>query len=147
MLTSPVHVAATPHGDSLPDWLDAYDLTFPYTAIPLAELRKRFPEWTTERGFRALCMLPFLFGQEPHERWRGRLQDHRPFDSLLLFLPNPSHWQWRFADHSRDEWAQGSASALWNLKTGEVLYADGIHTTASIQNKGVGKPLDDWLKG
>ena len=92
-------------------------------------------------------MLPFLFGREPTEIWRGRLTEHPPFDSLLLSQPNPSHWQWRFAEHSRDEWAQGSASALWNLKSGEVLYANGIHSTASIQEKGIGKSLDDWLKG
>ncbi len=147
MLTSPVRVAGSLHVSKLPDWLDAYDLTFPYTAIPLAALRDRFPKWTSERSFRLRCMQSFLFGREPDKSWRGQLEEDRPFDSLLLFLPNPSHWQWRFADHSRDDWAQGSASALWNLKTGKVLYADGIHTTASIQKKGIGKPLDDWLKG
>lgn len=91
-------------------------------------------------------MLPFLLGEEPTDDWRGRLKADRPFDSLLLFLPNPDHWEWMFADHSPEEWAQGSASALWDLKTGKVRYADGIHTTASIRKRDVGKPLDEWLQ-
>ena len=65
---------------------------------------------------------------------------------MLLLLPNPDHWEWLFADHSREEWNEGSASALWDRKTGKVLYADGIHTATSIRKKGVGQPLDDWLK-
>jgi hypothetical protein len=43
-----------------------------------------------------------------------------------------------------EEWAQGSASALWDLKTGQVLYSDGIHDEASIRRGG--KPLRKWLQ-
>ncbi len=62
---------------------------------------------------------------------------------MLLFMPNPAHYEWLFADHTEDEWAQGSASALWDLTSGHVLYADGIHTVESMRIKG--KPLSEWI--
>ncbi|MFM7925827.1 MAG: hypothetical protein ACKPJJ_36870, partial [Planctomycetaceae bacterium] len=65
-------------------------------------------------------------------------------DRLMLFMPNPAHYEWTFSEHTRDEWAQGSISALWNLQTGKVVYAEGIHTEASLQD--CGQPLREWLK-
>ncbi|WP_442507758.1 HD domain-containing protein [Novipirellula sp. SH528] len=145
-LVGPIHATNSLYAGTPPAWLRAYDLTLPYTAFPLDALRARFPEWATKHGPRLTYMLPLLLGEEPSKSWRDRPKKDRPVDSLLLFLPNPDHWEWMFADHSREEWAEGSASALWDLKTGKVLYADGIHTAASIRKKGVGKPLLDWLQ-
>jgi len=88
-------------------------------------------------------MLPFFFGEEPGGEWRERLTKGRPFDSLMLFLPNPDHYDWLFTHHSAEEWSQGSASALWDLKTGKVLYADGVHTEKSLRREG--QPLRNWL--
>jgi hypothetical protein len=144
-LTGPLHVHAAAEAVAPPKWLAAYDVAFPCTVFLLSSLRQTFPDWTVQK-LRRLYMLPLLYGQEPSQYWRQRLSEDRPFDSLLLFLPNPDHWEWLFADHPLEEWEQGSASALWDLKTGKVLYADGIHTRASICIKGVGKTLDNWLK-
>ncbi len=71
------------------------------------------------------------------------MQTDRPIDSLMLFLPNPEHYEWLFAEHSREEWSKGSASALWDLRTGQVLYADGVHTEETLRRDG--KPLREWL--
>lgn len=61
----------------------------------------------------------------------------------MLFMPNPDHYEWLFTEHTQEEWNQGSASALWDLKTGQVLYADGIHTEQSLRAEGT--PLREWL--
>ncbi|GAA5506550.1 chaperone protein HtpG [Novipirellula caenicola] len=145
-LVGPVRVTNSQNVVAQPDWLRAYDLVLPYTAFPLDALRSRFPEWTATLKPRLIYMLPFLCGQEPFGSLRESLKMNSPVESLMLFLPNPDHWEWMFVDHSREEWADGSASALWDLKTGKVLYADGIHTATSIRRKGVGKPLRDWLQ-
>jgi hypothetical protein len=142
-LEGPLHVKAGASIERIQPWLSHFDLVVPYTAIPTNSLRRKFGKWISHRGYRALYMLPFLFGEEPHKDWRSKLERERPFDSLMLFLPNPDHWEWLFAEHSREEWAQGSASAFWDLKTGDVLYADGIHDEASIRREG--KPLKKWL--
>lgn len=139
----PLHVTVESTEDTAEDWLEPFDLIAPFTGVPLAELRNKSPQWAVERHLRVVYMLPFLFGSEPHSSWRQRLERDRPFDLLLLFLPNPDHYEWLFHEHSREEWAQGSASALWDLKTGKVLYADGIHDEASLRQHG--EPLRKWL--
>jgi hypothetical protein len=104
----------------------------------------RYENWTKKRGWRAIWMLPFFFGEEPWEKWREQLARQRPFDALMLFLPNPDHYEWLFADHTPEEWSNGSASALWDLRTGAVLYADGVQTEETLRRDG--KPLRKWLK-
>ena len=51
-----------------------------------------------------------------------------------------------------DAWAGGQSphtlkSALWDLKTGDVLYADGIHTEASIRAPGGGLNILNGCEG
>jgi hypothetical protein len=143
-LTGPLHVERRAITDHAPTWLRSFDLCGPYTAFPLRKLAASYPQWGEERGWRALWMLPFLFGKEPGSDWRKRLARERPFDALMLFMPNPNHYEWLFADHTPEEWSQGSASALWDLTTGKVLYADGVHTDETLRRDG--KPLHEWLK-
>ncbi len=73
-----------------------------------------------------------------------RVRKKVSIQSLLLFLPNIEHYDRLFADHSEAEWAEGAASALLDLKAGQVLYAEGVHTEDSIRKEG--KPLNEWLE-
>jgi hypothetical protein len=127
----------------LPEWLGEYDLVAPITAFALPRLRQCFSSWMKERMYRSIFLLPLLLGEEP-KAWRWRLNQSRPFDRLMLFMPNPAHYEWIFSDHTKAEWASGAASALWNLQTGTVVYADGIHTEQSLQE--CGQPLERWMK-
>jgi hypothetical protein len=133
----------------MPEWLSEYDLVAPYTAFALARLRTNFPKWMIHRQHRARFMLPLIYGSTPGESSKslGNLvrdgNPTPPFDRLMLFIPNPAHDEWLFADHTPEEWSQGSASAIWDWKTNMVLYADGIHTEASL--RATGQKLEDWL--
>ncbi len=139
-LVGPLHVSSD--RQSLGEFAE-YDVIAPFTGFPLKHLTKQFPSWGHSRGHRALWMLPLLMGDEPLPDWRDKLRKERPFDRLMLFMPNPDHYEWLFAEHTQEEWSQGSASALWDLETGQVLYADGIHSEASLRAEG--KPLREWL--
>lgn len=128
----------------LPQWLADYDLVSPFTALALPHLWLKFPEWMEGRIHRAVFLLPLLLGQEPGEKWRSALEEHElPFYRLMLFLPNPDHLELSFEDQLPEEWAKGSATVFWDLKTGKVVYADGIHTEDSIRLAGQG--LTEWL--
>ncbi len=96
-----------------------------------------------ERVHRSIFVLPLLLGEEP-QGWSGRLNISPPFDRLMLFMPPPRHYERTFSDLTQEEWASGAASALWNLQTETVVYADGIHTEESLQK--CGQPLKRWLK-
>ena len=107
-------------------------------------LRRLEPEWLEERAYRNVFMLPFLLGKEP-DRWRAHLKKHPPtFKRLMLFMPNPDLYESHFNDFTKQEWCRGAASALWNLETGQLLYAHGIHTEKSLHAEG--RPFLEWLK-
>lgn len=142
-LSGPLHFDVQQNSSA--SWLDHYHVTSPFTGIPLQRLQRAFPNWVNDRKWRALFMMPFLFGAHfmPVSRDLRFPTCNSAFDFLMLFMPNPDHYEWLFAEHTQEEWNQGSASALWDLKTGEVLYADGIHTEASLRSEG--QPLKEWL--
>ncbi len=122
----------------MPEWLTNYDLVAPLTAVPLGALRSQFPLWQTERAWRALCMLPFLFGAVP-EDWRDkgeRLATSLSVPSLFLFVPHPDRYSLQFSEGSAEDWGKESASALWDFHTSRVLWAEGIHTRDSLREQG-----------
>ena len=127
-----------------PEWMSCYDITFPFTLFAMNCLRRLEPEWLEERAYRNVFMLPFLLGKEP-DRWRAHLKKHPPtFKRLMLFMPNPDLYESHFNDFTKQEWCRGAASALWNLETGQLLYAHGIHTEKSLHAEG--RPFLEWLK-
>jgi hypothetical protein len=140
-LNGPLNAEFAPQS-KLPEWLGEYDLVAPITAFALPRLRQSFPSWMKERVHRSIFVLPLLLGEEP-QGWRGLLNTSPPFDRLMLFMPPPMHYERTFSDHTKEEWSSGAASALWNLQTGTVVYADGIHTAESLQK--CGQPLERWL--
>ena len=140
-LQGPLHTDTVDHTTN-PEWLQEYDLVAPYSGFALPRLRRVFPKWMEHRAYRALYLLPLLFGSAP-KGWNSVLPVDQPIDRLMLFIPNPAQHEWLFAEHTREEWSEGSASAIWDLKTGEVLYADGVHTESSLRQ--AGQPLEKWL--
>jgi len=64
-------------------------------------------------------------------------------NSIMLFMPDPERFSQLFTDGTESDWDKGSASAIWDTKTGTVLWAEGIHSRASLQTQG--KPLDTFL--
>ncbi len=127
----------------VPDWLRDYDLVAPFTAFALPSLRSSFPMWMESRIHRMVYLVPFLLGEEPRD-WRLALSLLKPFDKLLLFIPNPIHLESSFEDLSPEEWGIGSASAFWDLETGQVFFGDGIQTADALQERGL--RLRDWLE-
>jgi hypothetical protein len=41
-----------------------YDLVFPLSVVPLKRMREKFPEWETDRRWRPLMTVPFLFSDD-----------------------------------------------------------------------------------
>jgi hypothetical protein len=129
----------------LPGWLHDYDLVAPLTAVPLNLLRERFPAWQSERAWRAMLMLPFLFGEVPVS-WKEKtevLLQTMSVDSIMLLMPDPERITLLFLDGTEADWAASSASAIWCIREGTVLWAEGIHTRVSL--KAQGKPLDAFF--
>ena len=138
-LSGPIHVS-----DQSPriDWMANYDVVGPYTAFATGRLREFCSDWMADRSWRAISMLPLLLGTASPEIASVVMPIVRQ-KTLMLFMPNPDHYERLFAEHTQEEWAQGSASVLWDLEIGQVLYADGIHTEASLRV--AGKLLQEWL--
>lgn len=129
----------------LPEWLGDYDLVAPLTAVPLNSLREEFPAWGTAGVWRALLMLPFLLGEVP-KAFEGKIEQlvqSLGVDSIMLMIPDPERFALLFGDGTKADWAAGSASAIWCIREGTVLWAEGIHMRASL--KAQGKPLDAFL--
>lgn len=129
----------------MPGWLCDYDLVAPLTAVPLNSLREKFPAWRNERAGRALLMLPFLYGEAPME-WNEKAQplvETMGVDSIMLLMPDPERFPLSFSDGTQADWAAGSASAIWNIREGTVLWAEGIHTRDALKTQG--QPLDAFL--
>ncbi|MBK8035713.1 MAG: ATP-binding protein [Verrucomicrobiaceae bacterium] len=140
-LTGPLRVS-NKAPTALGFWMNEYDLVFPFTAFAMPRLKDTYLEWMSDEAYRNILTLPFLLGVEP-TGWRIVLEQPFPLSRLMLFMPNPEHYEWLFAEHTAEEWSQGSGSALWDLTTGEVIYADGVHNEASLRAQG--KPLHEWL--
>ena len=86
-------------------------------------------------------MIPFLLGVPP-KRW-GKKAEPLGVDSIMLLMPDPERFSLNFTDGTAADWAAGSASAIWNIREGSVLWAEGLHTRASLQAQG--KPLWAFL--
>jgi hypothetical protein len=146
-LATAEHAATTP---DLPRWLESYHLCSPLVGVPLASLRRAPAHpargWIEERWYCSLFTLPFLFGCEPGTKWRER---HEAIihllctDHLMLFLPHPELMEKSFGEFTDGD-LDRCASALWDIETGEVLYADGVHSRGRLRSEGL--PLQEWIE-
>jgi hypothetical protein len=91
-------------------------------------------------------MLTFLYGRPSFEKEKWQwIAGYLRVRDLLLWMPHPRQMGWRFDDptHSLEDWNEGSLSALWDIESGTVVYAPGLHDRKSIRKEGVS--LDELL--
>jgi hypothetical protein len=120
-----------------------YDLCFPMTAIPLGRLRREFPAWREDRRYRPLGVLPFLI-PELNEAWPKHakvLLELFPVAEIYALQPAERLWDTPFAGWTEPDWRDPEhRSLLWDIGTGAVLSAQGIHCRDTFRN--VALPLE-----
>ena len=123
----------------------SYDLIFPLTNIPLGRLRRNCPEWRSDRSYRALGVLAyFLLGSE--EWFKGQNQkflDLFKVPHIHALMPKPELWLKRFDDWMETDWNTCGLSALWDIESGVVYWAEGAHKADDM--KRVGKPINQFI--
>jgi hypothetical protein len=125
--------------------LREYDLVFPTTVVPLGQLRQRCAAWRKYREPRRLGVLPFVvpsvkFTQKDLEKLRA----YFCVDRIYALLPSRNLWSVRFADWQSADWNHSeNVSALWNLKSGGVLWARGTGDLSWISQEG--RPPDTFF--
>ncbi|MBI1315165.1 hypothetical protein GC176_28060 [bacterium] len=148
-------VARTVGGWDAPDWLAelSYDLVAPFTLHPVGELPQHVREWGREQRLRVIGMLPFVY--EPAIEWErfpdqlrkaGFPPEFVESGSILLLVPGEELLRKPFVEWDRERDNQLVVSALWDVPKNRVLWAEGFQDRKSIRKRGVGKPLDEWLK-
>ena len=122
-----------------------YDLVFPLTNVPLGQLRRACPEWRTDRRFRALGVLAYFFLGS--EKWLKRnsqkLLDLFKVPHIHALMPKPELWLTRFDDWAETDWSTCGLSALWDIKSGVIYWAEGAHHADDM--KRVGKPIEQFI--
>ena len=123
-----------------------YDLVFPLTNIPLGRLRRELPAWRTDRAIRPLGVLPFFFAQHTDAFLKHARTLSTVFRVPLIqvLMPKPELWGKPFAEWSAGDWNTCGLSAIWDIPTGRVLWAEGAHTTEELRR--IGKPFAELLK-
>ncbi|MEK7400561.1 MAG: hypothetical protein AAB116_26755, partial [Candidatus Poribacteria bacterium] len=123
-----------------------YDLVFPMTAIPLGNLRRQCSEWRSSRRLRPMGVLPFLFHSSGNvwARYPEKFLDLFKVDRIFTLMPDIEYWSKPFSDWTDDDWSNCGLSALWDIRSGRVLWAKGAHKVDEMNN--IGKPIEEFLK-
>ncbi|NMQ17730.1 hypothetical protein E4P82_00025 [Candidatus Competibacter phosphatis] len=122
-----------------------YDLVFPLTHIPLGRLRRDCPKWRSDRRYRALGILAyFLFGSEEWFKKQGQnFLDLLSVPHIHALMPRPELWLKPFDDWTETDWNTCGLSALWDIESGVVYWAEGAHHADEM--KQVGKPIEQFI--
>ncbi len=128
----------------LDDW--GYDLVFPFTNLPTADLRRKCPGWIEHRGYRALGVLPFLLLGQKEFFGKHSTASKRLFRRKQIFalLPELRLWSKPFPEWTDEDWQTCGLSALWDIESGEVYWAEGAQNAAEM--KKVGLPIKQFLE-
>lgn len=123
----------------------SYDLIFPLTNIPLGRLRRDCPEWRSDRRYRALGVLAyFLLGSEELFKERNqKFLDLFKVPHIHALMPKPELWLKPFDDWTETDWNTCGLSALWDIESGIVYWAEGAHHADDM--KRVGKPIQQFI--
>ncbi len=136
-----------------PEWLRCYgyDLVAPFTLHPLGLLRSQLPKWGQDRLLRAVGLLPFLPTIEIKNGLFRKLLPKIGFSqqfvdsgSILLLMPGDELLRKQFLAWDQCSDDKLVVSALWDVPSGDVLWAEGFQDRNSIKKAGL--PLDEWLK-
>ncbi len=123
----------------------SYDLVFPLTNVPLGQLRRDCPEWRSNRSFRALGILAYFFlGSEEWLKKQGqKFLELFKVPSIHALMPKPELWLKRFDDWTETDWNTCGLSALWDIESGIVYWAEGAHNADDM--KQIGKPIELFI--
>ncbi len=122
-----------------------YDLVFPLTNVPLGRLRCDCPEWRSDRSFRARGVLAyFLLGSEElfKEQSQAFLELFK-VPRIHALMPKPELWLKPFDDWTATDWSTCGLSALWDIESGCVYWAEGAHSADDMPR--VGKLIDEFI--
>lgn len=124
-----------------------YHLVFPMTAIPLGKLRRNCPEWRADRRYRPLGVLPFLYAgsEEAWAKYSDEMLKRFRVKQIFALMPRIQLWSKRFDCWTEEDWRTCGLSALWDIASGQVLWAEGAHHIEEMRR--VGKPVREFLKG
>ncbi len=123
-----------------------YDLVFPMVAIPLGHLRQACPTWRADRRVQPLGVAPFLF-PEFHDVWSNHVETLRSIfgvPKIYALYPRFELWDKPFDDWSDEDWKTCGRSALWEVTTGRVLWADGAYPIERMPE--IGRPALEYFK-
>jgi hypothetical protein len=122
-----------------------YDLVFPLTNIPLGRLRRDCPKWRSDRSYRALGVLAyFLLGSEEWFKEQGQnFLDLLNVPHIHALMPKPELWLKPFDEWTEADWNTCGLSALWDIESGVVYWAEGAHKADDM--KRVGKPIEQFI--
>ncbi|NJM11240.1 MAG: hypothetical protein HC889_04515 [Synechococcaceae cyanobacterium SM1_2_3] len=122
-----------------------YDLVFPLTNIPLGRLRRDCPEWRSDRSFRAIGVLVyFLLSSEEWFKEQGqKFLALFKVPQIHALIPKPELWLKPFDDWTDTDWNACGLSALWDIESGVVYWAEGAHSADVM--KQVGQPIDKFI--
>ncbi len=123
----------------------SYDLIFPLTHIPLGHLRRDCPKWRSDRSFRALGVLAYfdLNSEEELKKQSQKFLDLFNVPSIHALMPKPELWLKPFDDWTETDWKTCGLSALWDIESGVVYWAEGAHKADDM--KRVGKPIKQFI--
>ncbi len=123
-----------------------YDLVFPFSGIPLGNLRQKCEGWRRDRGLAAMGILPFLWHGNDG-LWRKHA---RAFHKILgireiyVLFPEFELWNKKFIEWTDDDWEKCGLSAHWDVETGVVLWARGGHHKQAMRV--IGRPIDEFIR-
>lgn len=144
-------VTAKVQKDSLkeqwPQYLTAkgYDLIFPLTHIPLRQLRRNCPKWQSDRSYRALGTLAYFYlgSQEFFREQRQACFQLFKVPYIHALMPKPELWLKPFQDWTETDWNTCGLSALWDIESGVVYWAEGTHKADEM--KQIGEPIEKFI--
>ena len=58
-------------------------------------------------------------------------------------MPKPELWLKRFDDWTETDWRTCGLSALWDIESGIVYWAEGAHQAEDM--KRIGKPIEQFI--
>ncbi len=121
-----------------------YDLVFPLTHVPLGRLRRDCPTWRSDRDFRAIGVLAYFFlGSEGFKEQSQDFLAIFKIPQIHALMPKPELWLKPFDDWTEMDWNTCGLSALWDIKSSIVYWAEGAHSVEDM--KRVGKPTDQFI--
>jgi len=123
-----------------------YDLVFPMVAIPLGHLRRACPTWRADRRVQPLGVAPFLF-PEFYDVWPTHVESLQSLfgvPKIYALCPRIELWDKPFNDWSDEDWKSCGRSALWEVTTGRVLWADGAHPIEKMPE--IGRPAAKYFE-